>query len=135
MNQVKFKQPIMVQILYVNRDQFLDYARLAYSKVTICSASTFCLWPGLANLNGTTYFPLTPLIAGASTNVTAPALAAHVHWITEVEMVKEFKHYRPWHRVIDTLEGKAEQSFAKASFAYIQAYKSPSTNFILFCKA
>ena len=31
-------------------DPFLDYARLVYSNVTICLASTFCLWPALSKL-------------------------------------------------------------------------------------
>ena len=43
-------------------------------------------------------------IAKADSNLTAPLLASNFHWITEVDMIKEFKHYRPWDRVIDDLE-------------------------------
>jgi hypothetical protein len=45
-------------------DLFLDYARLSLAKTTICSASSYCLWPALAN-NGTVHFPLSSLVAGA----------------------------------------------------------------------
>lgn len=83
---------------------FLDYARLSRSAITICSASTFCLWPALSNGAGQVYFPLTPLIGGADTNVTAPNLGSNIHWITEVGMIKQFKGYRPWTRLIDDLE-------------------------------
>jgi hypothetical protein len=38
-----------------------DLLRLALAPTTICSVSTFCLWPALAN-NHTAYFPLTKLI-------------------------------------------------------------------------
>ena len=41
--------PKAVVVIKRGGDQFLDYARLAYADVTICSASTFCLWPALAN--------------------------------------------------------------------------------------
>ncbi len=34
-------------------DLFLDYSRLALANVTVCSASSFCLWPALANTKGT----------------------------------------------------------------------------------
>ena len=61
-------------------DAFLDYARLAYSNVTICSASTYCIWPALANSNGQVYFPLTPLIAKAETNETAPNLGKTINY-------------------------------------------------------
>jgi hypothetical protein len=38
-----------------------DLLRLASARTTICSVSTFCLWPALAN-NHTAYFPLTKLV-------------------------------------------------------------------------
>lgn len=93
-------------IIVVKRggDQFLDYARLIHANVTICSASTFCLWPSLANVGGNSYFPLTPLVAKATSNTTAPSLGKHFHWIDEVDMIKEFKSFRPWTQVIEVLE-------------------------------
>ena len=42
-------------------DIYIDMARLTFAKTTICSVSTFCLWPAIAS-NGTAYFPRTNLI-------------------------------------------------------------------------
>ena len=91
--------------------------------MVVCSASTFCLWPALSNTLGMqrelmddvifmskctclgqVHFPLTPLVARAATNETAPKLAPNFHWIKEVQMIKEFKKYRPWSNLIDDLE-------------------------------
>lgn len=96
--------PAAVVVVKRGGDAFLDYARIAHSNVVICSASTFCFWPAISNTHGQVHFPLTPLIAGAWDNETAPALAANFHWIREVEMIKDFKKYRPWHAVIGDLQ-------------------------------
>ena len=96
--------PNAVVVVKRGGDQFLDYARMIYANVTICSASTFCLWPSLANVGGKSYFPLTPLVARATSNTTAPNLGKHFHWIDDVEMIKEFKGFRPWTQVIDVLQ-------------------------------
>jgi hypothetical protein len=96
--------PAAVVVIKRGGDPFLDYARLAYSDVTICSASTFCFWPALSNPRGQVHFPFTPLIANAWDNETAPFLADNFHWIREVEMIKEFKKYRPWSNLIVDLQ-------------------------------
>ena len=77
-----FLSPLLLFLFFimVGGDQFLDYARLAYSNVTICSSSTFCLWPALAN-NGDVYFPLTALVANSGSNATAKDLGPRFHWI------------------------------------------------------
>ncbi len=86
-------------------DQFLDYARLAYSPTTICSASTFCLWPALANNKGKIYFPLTPLIANSwDINTAANITLPQWNWITDSEIIKDFKQFRPWTALINALE-------------------------------
>lgn len=95
--------PNAIVVVKRGGDQFLDYARMIYANVTICSASTFCLWPSLANVGGKSYFPLTPLVAKATSNTTAPFLGKHFHWIDDVEMIKEFKGFRPWTQIIDVL--------------------------------
>jgi hypothetical protein len=59
---------------------------------------------GVFQSQGQVYYPLTPLVAGAWDNNTAPFLQENFHWITEVEMIKQFKHYRPWTNLIDDLE-------------------------------
>jgi hypothetical protein len=62
-------------------DLYADMARLAYARVTICSISTFCLWPAIA-ANGTAYFPRTELIAGG---MTVASFGNHFHWIQQPE--------------------------------------------------
>jgi hypothetical protein len=47
--------PSSVIVIKRGGDPFLDYARIAYSNITICSASTFCLWPALSNTIGTNF--------------------------------------------------------------------------------
>ena len=59
--------PNTIVILKRSGDPILDLARLAYAKITICSVSTFCLWPAIAN-NNKVYFPLTSLVSGMNTN-------------------------------------------------------------------
>lgn len=52
------------QVIIKRGDSILqDMARIAFSKVTICSGSTFCLWPALAS-TGRVYMPLNPPVAG-----------------------------------------------------------------------
>ena len=96
--------PASVVVVKRGGDAFLDYARIAYANTVICSASTFCFWPAISNVHGQVHFPLTPLIAGAWDNETAPHLVDNFHWIREVDMIKEFKKYRPWHTVIGDLQ-------------------------------
>lgn len=96
--------PKAVVVVKRGGDPFLDYIRIFHSKVVFCSASTFCLWPALANRHGQVYYPLTPLIAGAGSNATAPHFAKNFHWISDVEMIKQFRNYRPWSALIDDLE-------------------------------
>lgn len=98
--------PKAVVVIKRGGDPFLDYVRLYHSKIVFCSASTFCLWPSLANRHGQVYYPLTPLIAGAGSNETAPHFTKNFHWITDVEMIKQFRNYRPWYALIDDLEKK-----------------------------
>lgn len=86
-------------------DVFLDYVRLTLANVTICSASTYCLWPALAN-TGTVHFPLSSLIAGADTAELAPNLAPNFHWITEPLLISSFKNVKPWYKMVDILAGK-----------------------------
>jgi hypothetical protein len=50
--------PDAVVVILRGFDLFEDLARLTYAKTTICSVSTFCLWPAISNDN-TVYFPLT----------------------------------------------------------------------------
>ena len=60
-------------------DLFLDYARLTLSNVTICSASTYCLWPALAH-EGVVHFPLTSLVVNADNIQLAAPMPSNFKW-------------------------------------------------------
>ena len=49
-------------------DMYVDLARLTFANVTVCSISTFCLWPAVAS-NGTAYFPPSRLVVGGDTRI------------------------------------------------------------------
>ena len=53
-----------------------DMTRLALADTTICSVSSFCIWPALASTTRA-YFPITRLIAQA----TAPPYTPHFQWL------------------------------------------------------
>lgn len=50
-------------IVHRSGDPLVDFSRLALAKLTICSVSTFCLWPAIANKNKV-YFPASSLAGG-----------------------------------------------------------------------
>jgi hypothetical protein len=54
-----------------------DMTRLALSKTTICSVSSFCIWPALSSTT-MAYFPITRLIAKATAPVYDPR---HFQWL------------------------------------------------------
>lgn len=95
-------------IILVKRggDLFLDYVRLSKANVTICSASSFCLWPAIANNKAQVYFPLTQLAAGADSIELAPNFGSHFHWIEKPGIISNFKNVKPWTAIIDILTGK-----------------------------
>jgi hypothetical protein len=57
---------------------FDDIVRLTYAKLTICSVSTFCLWPAISRTN-TVYYPQTLLIA----NNEQPFYSSNFHWFND----------------------------------------------------
>ena len=87
-------------------DLFLDYARLAGARVTICSASTYCLWPALAS-RGKAYFPLTSLVGGADNIALAKVmkLPPHFEWIEDPLLISDLRSFRPWSAVVEYLLG------------------------------
>ena len=68
-------------------DMFLDLARLTFAKTTICSISTFCLWPAVAS-NGTAFVPQTKLIVGGNTNINLGFQWMIVNTLVLAERVK-----------------------------------------------
>lgn len=81
--------PKAVVLIKRGDSPFSDYARIAFSKVVFCSASTFCLWPALGNDQGTVFLPYTPLLAGAVDAATAPDLGKNRKFI-DIEMVSKY---------------------------------------------
>lgn len=95
------------------QDMIHDLVRLAYAPVTICSASTFCLWPALAKAalharirNGSATSPHVPRVSDVqhlATYVPTSSLFAgcthchynltHFHWIAEPPLV----YFEPYH--------------------------------------
>jgi hypothetical protein len=62
-------------------DLVLDMYRLAAAKVTICSVSTFCLWPAIINEHNA-YFPASKLVVKKDTSMNVG-----LKWITEPHVV------------------------------------------------
>ena len=67
----------------------MDLARLAYAKVSICSVSTFCLWPAIASQHRA-YFPLHSVIAGKKALDLGPRFV----WIQNASVIMHFSMYK-----------------------------------------
>lgn len=64
-------------IILRGADMYDDMTRLALAETTICSVSSFCIWPALSSTTKA-YFPITRLIAKA----TAPVYnTRHFQWL------------------------------------------------------
>lgn len=62
---------------------FQTWFQLMHADVVICGASTFCLWPSLANTNGSVYLPMTKVFG----NMTVIDFGVpNVHFIEDYEM-------------------------------------------------
>jgi hypothetical protein len=76
-----------IKAIIVSRggDINMDFARLSLSPVTICSVSTFCLWPAIGNINkGGVYFPKTKLILGGNWDIFDLGFL----WIDQAAVIK-----------------------------------------------
>ena len=67
---------------------YTDMYRLAYAKLTICSVSTFCLWPAISSTNAA-FVPRTPLFVGGNINVNLG-----FEWIQDPGIVYGAKYSR-----------------------------------------
>lgn len=91
-------------------DPYADMARLAFSKMTICSVSTFCLWPALASDSHHVYFPVTPIVARGNWAVD---LRPGFHWMKGVSVVLGAAFVgQPAKNLLDVLAGRGEQKGA-----------------------
>ena len=105
---LKESRPDSVVVVKRGGDIFVDLYRMAHSPVLICSASTFCFWPALANVQrgGQVHFPFTSLIAGAYDSESAPkTFGANFHWINDSSIISNFGKLRPWTKIISILRG------------------------------
>lgn len=68
--------PNTIVLLLRGQDIYTDLYRLTFANITICSVSTFCLYPAIANSNSA-YFPVTRLAAKA----TKPYYGTSFHWV------------------------------------------------------
>mmetsp|Transcript_24781 Transcript_24781/g.41289 ORF Transcript_24781/g.41289 Transcript_24781/m.41289 type:complete len:401 (-) Transcript_24781:125-1327(-) len=100
------KYPSATLVVKRGGDLFLDYVRLGQANTTICSPSSYCFWPAVSSL-GTSYFPLTVLIAGAGTKQLAPDFGPNFHWM-DTPYISNMRFVRPWTQIIDYLVGKKE---------------------------
>ena len=98
------KHPKSTVVAKRGGDLFLDFTRLILSPITICSASTFCFWPSLANEN-VVYLPLSKLFGGAVSMNTAPHLGNNVHFF-DGRLISSFKERTPIHDVLRILKTK-----------------------------
>ena len=73
--------PMATVLIRRGGDLYEDMARLTFAKITICSVSTFCLWPAIAS-EGKAYFPKSALIASGQSNIKLG-----FHWITDPSIV------------------------------------------------
>lgn len=84
-------------------DPYLDLIRLAKAKITICSVSTFCLWPALVQ-GKNAYYPQTKLIVRGNTHIDLG-----FHWITHPPVLLGQHHaYGNAQHLIRLLEAKNE---------------------------
>lgn len=106
---LKESNPKSIIVVKRGGDLYVDYVRMALSKVLVCSASTFCLWPALANVQrgGQVHFPLTALIASADNIHLAPKnFGRNFHWINDSSIISDFRKLKPWTQILDVLTGK-----------------------------
>ena len=82
-------------------DPFLDFTRFILSPITICSASTFCFWPSLAN-NNTVYLPVTYLFGGSKNIKSTPRLGSTIHFF-DGKLVTTFTSTTPIREMLKML--------------------------------
>jgi hypothetical protein len=84
-NYIQKLFPLSIVSIFKGNNIYLDLARLTYAKTTVCSVSTFCLWPAISSSN-TVHYPISEYIASSSTIFIKP----NFNWITEPMLVKAF---------------------------------------------
>ena len=96
--------PKAIVVVKRGDDIYVDMARLTFAKTTVCSVSTFCLWPAIAS-NGTAYFPKTDLILKGTTSVPLG-----FRWISSPPVVlgAPYTMYKSARTLIQKLSGSSD---------------------------
>ena len=97
--------PNAVIVVKKGGDLYLDLARLAFANTTICSASTFCLWPAIANNGSAVYYPKTMLIGIPTGNYK---VNEHLTWITDPPLITDT--WKPWYLIEYALNSQSLNS-------------------------
>ena len=71
--------PHAVVVVKRGEDVLVAMAQMFLANVTICSASTFCLWPAVAKVDNIAYFPLSAVVL----NNKAVDLGPNFKWLTD----------------------------------------------------
>jgi hypothetical protein len=62
---------------------------------------------------------VTPLVAGGAVALkqakSGNLFGPRFHWIDDVEMIKDFKQFRPWYKVIEVLDSVPTPAAANAT--------------------
>lgn len=108
------KYPAATVTLKRGGSVFGSMMHFMYSKVVVCGASSFCIWPALAS-QSTVYFPNTNLLATG----TAPYLTPYFHWIHSPKVMQVPKGTRDVVHFLQALKavpmGEADSNNYRAS--------------------
>jgi hypothetical protein len=96
---LKEQFPATTVVVKRGDDIFVDLARLSQANITICSASTFCFLPAIANQRGHVFFP-------ESRIVSKSYLGPHFHWFADPPVITHVGATKPWYLILYTLHGK-----------------------------
>ena len=78
--------PLSIVSVFRGQDIYVDLARLTFANTTICSVSTYCLFPAISSSNYV-YYPVSKFIASESTyQMSNPKF----NWITEPMLIMDF---------------------------------------------
>eukprot|EP01038_Epipyxis_sp_PR26KG_P012060 gene12060-16141_t len=83
-DELKTRFPTSTVVILRGNDLYLDMARFTLSNVTICSSSSFCFYPALANNASALYLPVSPLFPSPeSVNLNS------FHWIHHKGLIED----------------------------------------------
>lgn len=108
LNYLKNHFPAATVVIRRGDNLYTDMARLAKAKVTICSVSTFCLWPAVMN-KSKAYFPVSKLIVGGDSSIDLG-----FEWIVTPSILlgKNYEQLSP-PRFLSLLMGQEQQNAGK----------------------